>query len=388
MPPLRRALQAFRDEPLDDHEATMRWLLLCPVVQSMTVFELWDDDAFHALATRAVRLAREAGALTMLPVALVYLSGRAPVRRASSRPPRRCCRRRTRSRPRPATPASCYGRLLLGAWRGDEAEARAADRRRRCRARRARGEGRVLALAGYATAVLNNGLGRYDAAARRRAARQRGRRPGLRRLVARRAGRGAPCAPGGRSVAAAALPRLEERTRAAARTGRSACCARSQALLSEGDDADALYREAIERLGAHPDPRRARPRAPASTASGCAASGQRVDAREQLRTAHERFARFGAEAFAERARRELRRTGETVRRRTRGDARRRSTPQEAQIARLAAEGQTNPEIGAQLFISPRTVEYHLRKVFTKLGISSRRELGGALGRPGHPGRAD
>ena len=106
---------------------------------------------------------------------------------------------------------------------------------------------------------------------------------------------------------------------------------------------------------------------------------RRVDAREQLRAAHERFSRIGAEAFAERARRELLATGETARRRT-VETRDVLTPQEAQIARLARDGQTNPEIGAQLFISPRTVEYHLRKVFTKLDISSRKELRGALAR--------
>ena len=109
-------------------------------------------------------------------------------------------------------------------------------------------------------------------------------------------------------------------------------------------------------------------------------------AREQLRAAHDTFTRAGAEAFAERARRELAATGETVTRRT-AETRDVLTPQEEQIARLAAEGQTNPEIGAQLFISPRTVEYHLHKVFSKLGIGSRKELRGALG-TGHPGRAD
>ena len=102
-------------------------------------------------------------------------------------------------------------------------------------------------------------------------------------------------------------------------------------------------------------------------------------AREQLRTAHDVFSRIGAEAFAERARRELLATGETVRRLT-SETRDALTPQEAQIARLAAEGHTNPEIGAQLFISPRTVEYHLHKVFPKLGVSSRKGLRGALAR--------
>ena len=177
-------------------------------------------------------------------------------------------------------------------------------------------------------------------------------------------------------VASAALPRLEERTRAAGTDWALGVLARSQALMSEGDDADALYREAIERL------ERTRIRVELARArllygEWLRREGRRMDARDQLRTAHEMFGRFGAEAFAERARRELVATGETVRRRT-AETRDELTPQEAQIARLAADRLTNPEIGAQLFISPRTVEYHLHKVFTKLGISSRRELRAAL----------
>ncbi|HEY9516608.1 MAG TPA: LuxR C-terminal-related transcriptional regulator, partial [Gemmatimonadaceae bacterium] len=107
---------------------------------------------------------------------------------------------------------------------------------------------------------------------------------------------------------------------------------------------------------------------------------RRVDARQQLRTAHDMLGHFGAEAFAERARRELLATGETVRKRT-AESRDSLTAQEVQVARLAAEGHTNPEIGGQLFISPRTVEYHLSKVFTKLGVASRRELRGAFREP-------
>ena len=138
----------------------------------------------------------------------------------------------------------------------------------------------------------------------------------------------------------------------------------------------ALYREAIERLG------RTRLRGELARArllygEWLRRTGRRLDAREQLRAAYELLAGIGAVAFAERARRELLATGETVRRLT-SETRDSLTPQEAQIARLAAEGETNPEIGARLFISPRTVEYHLRKVFGKLGVSSRRELRTAL----------
>ena len=151
---------------------------------------------------------------------------------------------------------------------------------------------------------------------------------------------------------------------------------RSRALLSEGDAAERLYREAIERLG------RTRARAELARArllygEWLRREGRRLDAREQLRAAHDLFTAMGAEGFGERARRELLATGETARNRT-SEARDELTPQEAQIARLAARRQTNSEIGAQLFISPRTVEWHLRKVFTKLGISSRKELSAAL----------
>ena len=142
--------------------------------------------------------------------------------------------------------------------------------------------------------------------------------------------------------------------------------------MSDGEAAEALYREAIERLG--------RTRIAVHLARAHLVYGEwlrrenrRVDAREQLRIAHEMFSQWGAEAFAERARRELRATGETARVRT-DETRGLLTPQEAQIARLAQEGLSNPEIGAQLFISPRTVQYHLRKVFAKLEITSRNQL--------------
>ena len=230
-------------------------------------------------------------------------------------------------------------------------------------------------MAGYAIAVLNNGLGRYEAAID---GAKRGSDDGdwgyagasLPELVEAAARSGKP------EIAAAALSRLEARTRAAGTDWALGVLARSQALMSEGDRADALYREAIERLE--------RTRIRIELARGQLLYGEwlrresrRVDAREQLRAAHDTFSRSGAEAFAERARRELLATGETVRRLT-NETRDALTHQEAQIARLAAGGNTNSEIGAQLFISPRTVEYHLHKVFTKLGVSSRRDLSGAL----------
>ena len=269
-----------------------------------------------------------------------------------------------------------YTSLMLAAWRGEETralgliEAGVQDAT-------ARGEGRALGLAGYATAVLYNGLGDYEAAL---AGAQRACEHedlgffgwSLAELVEAGA---RSCAA---DVASMALRLLSERTRAAGSDWALGIQARSHALLSDGPAADTLYREAIDRLG--------RSRIAVHLARAHLVYGEwlrreqrRVEAREHLRAAHDMFGRFGARAFAERARRELQATGETVRKRSVGprDA---LTVQEAQVARLAAEGHTNPEIGAQLFISPRTAEYHLHKVFSKLGISSRRELRRRLAR--------
>jgi DNA-binding CsgD family transcriptional regulator len=179
-----------------------------------------------------------------------------------------------------------------------------------------------------------------------------------------------------RDIAAPALRRLQERTGAAGTDWALGIQARSRALLSDGDQADALYREAIERLASS---RLALYRARAELVYGewLRRENRRVDARDHLRTAHDQFAVMGAEAFAERARRELLATGETVRKRT-AETIDDLTAQERQIARMARDGLSNPEIGAQLFISARTVEWHLGKVFLKLGIRSRKGLAAAL----------
>jgi DNA-binding CsgD family transcriptional regulator len=268
-----------------------------------------------------------------------------------------------------------YAALGLAAWRGREQEVRDLIRATLDDVV-ARGEGIGLLLTEWASAVLTNGLGRHEEALL--AARQAAEHPhdpapvhwALSELVEAAVKSGRP------SPAADAFARLETITGAAGTDWALGIQARSRALLSDGETAERLYREAIERL--------LRTRLLGELARARLLYGEwlrradrRADAREQLRSAFEQFAGMGAEAFAERARLELLATGETVRQAT-NETRDALTPQEAHIARLAAAGHTNPEIGARLFISPRTVEYHLRKVFTKLGVSSRRELAQAL----------
>ncbi len=369
VPLLEGALRAVRGEPLDSHGETMRWLLLTPILQSVAVFELWDDDAFHSLATRALRLARDTGALALLPVALIYRSG-AHVFAGELDAASALIDEADEIAVAIGSAGFRFAGVLVGAWRGVEAGAMELIDA----GLQSGEEGRVPALAGYATAILNNGLGRYEAAlagAEHAAGSDWGYGgASLPELVEAAARCGRP------DVAAAALSRLEERARAAGTDWALGVLARSRALVSEGEEADAHYREAIERL------ERTRIRAELARArllygEWLRREGRRVDAREQLRAAHETFSLAGAEAFAERARRELTATGETVRRLT-VETRDALTPQEEQVARLAQQGRTNQEIGAELFISPRTVEYHLHKVFAKLGIGSRKELRRAL----------
>jgi DNA-binding CsgD family transcriptional regulator len=177
-------------------------------------------------------------------------------------------------------------------------------------------------------------------------------------------------------LAARALTRLLEQTQAGDTDWARGMAARGRALLAEGEAAEAFYREAIDRLGRtplYPEVARAR----LLYGEWLRRESRRLDAREQLRQAHEAFAAMGVDAFAERARHELQATGAKARRRA-DEARDELTPQEEHIARLARDGRTNPQIGAELYLSPRTVEWHLNKVFTKLGISSRKGLKDAL----------
>jgi DNA-binding CsgD family transcriptional regulator len=177
-------------------------------------------------------------------------------------------------------------------------------------------------------------------------------------------------------AAASTLERLAETVVASGSDWALGLQRRSEALLGERDMVEDLFREAIDRLTRTP----IRPelaRAHLLYGEWLRRENRRVHSREQLRIAHDMFTTMGAHAFAERTRHELMATGETVRKRS-ASAFDELTPQEAHIARLAAAGYTNAEIGGQLFISARTVEWHLRKVFTKLGVSSRRNLRSAL----------
>jgi DNA-binding CsgD family transcriptional regulator len=343
-----------------------RWLWLASRVAAF----LWDDEAWDVLSARFVGLARDAGALSVLPLALTTRSG---VHMFAGEFGIASSLLEEVVAVNEATGASLapYVGLASVTFRGREAEAAQLIEAATGEVVR-RGEGQGLTFIYWVTAVLHNGLGRYEEALA--AARQAGedahvswwRYWGLVELIEAAARSGKP------ELAADALGQLSQTTAASGTDWALGIEARSRALLSEGEAAEGLHREAIERL--------ARTRISVELARAHLVYGEwlrrerrRLDAREQLRKAHERFSEFGMEAFAERARGELEATGERARRRT-VETRDDLTPQEAQISRLAADGATNQEIAAQLFISPSTVDYHLRKAFRKLGIKSRHQL--------------
>ena len=369
LPALRQALRLIAAEEVG-RDKDLRWFWLT----SPIAFEVWDDEVCDRLTARSVTISRASGALAMLCVALAHRAGVSIHSGDFAGASALLHESDAISDATGQASVARYAWDLLAAWQGEEGRVMlvtTAD----VKNARERGEGRVIGLAEHATALLYNGLGRYQAAleAAQRACEYDD--PGLfgwnlSELVE------AATRSGARQIAREARRRLEARTIPARTDWALGMLARSNALLSDGPAADAHYIEAITRLG--------RSRMVVHLARTHLVYGEwlrrenrRVDAREQLRIAYDMLSRIGAAAFAERARRELVATGETVRKRV-AETRYELTAQEAQVARLAAEGHTNPEIATQLFISPRTAEYHLHKVYEKLGISSRRSLRAAL----------
>jgi DNA-binding CsgD family transcriptional regulator len=365
--PLGRALSAFLDEDARP-EADIGHSLACRVAP-----DLWDDDTWYELASRQARVARDTGALSLLPIAATYRAG-VHVHAGEFAAARELIEEADIITAATGNTPFMYTSLVLAAWRGDRAhtseliDASITDAT-------ARGEGRAISLADYAAAVLYNGLGEYRAALD--AAEHASQYDDLGlfawtqcELIEAAARSDEP------DLARTALDRLLPRTRAAATSWALGTEAKSRALVSVGAEAENLYQEALERL--------ARSRMTAHLARAHLVYGEwlrrerrRSDARAQLRRAHGLLEAMGASAFAIRAERELLATGERARKRS-YETRDELTPQESQIARLARDGLSNPEIGAQLFISPRTVQYHLHKVFTKLAINSRNQLHLAL----------
>jgi DNA-binding CsgD family transcriptional regulator len=365
---LKRALAAVRDEGGRDGQ-NVRW----PWIARRVAPDLFEDDTWNALATRNVQIARDTGALAVLPLALNLLS---LLRCFEGKLAAAAVLLEEADEIAEATSIApiVFGRVFLAGCRGDEKDGLALIGTSEAAAV-ARGEGVVLTFGEYARALLHNALGRHEAAlAPAQSASDRDELmlsvwslPELVEAAAR-------CDM--RELAAAAVERLAERTQAAGTELALGIEARVRALVTEGGLAEDLHREAIDRLG--------RSRFALDLARAHLLYGEwlrreqrRIDAREQLRPAYEMFASMGAKAFAERARRELLATGETARTRT-PDTRDQLTAQEAQIAQLARDGLSNPEIAARLFISRRTVQYHLHKVFAKLDISSRNQLHAAL----------
>jgi DNA-binding CsgD family transcriptional regulator len=336
---------------------------------ALVAVELWDLDAWRLIGSRQAQAARDRGALVQLRLAL-NLAGAAHLfagdvsAAAATIEEDRLIAQATGNAPIP------YTEMLLAAWRGDDTRAsELIDATSRQASEH--GLGKFVTLATYASSVLDNGLGRHGAA--REAARRAFERDEL--------GMGPFVLPELIDAAArtrdvelltAASEWLAERTAATPNDWLLGVEARAHALLASGEEAEGRYRESIERLS-RTTARLELARAHLVFGEWLRRERRRVDAREQLRTAHEMLTGMGAEAFAERAKRELLATGTTVRKRT-VETGSQLTAQEAQIARLARDGLSNPEIAIRLFISRRTVQYHLHKVFTKLGIHSREQL--------------
>ncbi|MFI9557375.1 AAA family ATPase [Nonomuraea endophytica] len=362
-----RALETFKREGLRRDNIAWCWLA-CQLAM-----DVWDDGACAAMAGGLAEVARERGMLTVLPFALNYSAAHQLFDGRFDLAQRLLQEADSITRATRNVAVADFS-ILLAAWRGDR-DRTLGMRERILTDATARGEGFAVEAAEWAAATLYLGYGEYGAAAE--AARRAYEPEGIGFTVwvlpelieaAVRAGDAA--------TAHQAFEQLAERSATSDAPWARGIEARSRALLSDGGEAEGLYREAIEHLARS---RVAVHRARAQLIYGewLRRQNRRIDARVQLKGAFHAFDAMGADAFARRAERELLATGETVQKRT-GDPGVELTPQEAQIAQLAREGHTNPEIAARVFLSHRTVEWHLRKVFTKLNIASRKELARAL----------
>jgi DNA-binding CsgD family transcriptional regulator len=368
-PALQRAARAITGIPAED---VLRWGWMTTNAYAA----VFDHEGWLASCTRQVQVVRDAGALAVLPIHLTYLA-MATLWSGDFEGTASLIAEINSVAAATGTHFPPYILLRLRALQGREGEASAAIA---SAIEQFGGQGSTALRAYWAAAVLYNGLGRYQEAA-----------SAARRATANALNHWIPtwvlpelveaAARGGEvELARDAVERLAQTTQPCGTDFALGLEARCRALVSDGKAAEELYREAIERL------RRTRLRPEVGRAhllygEWLRRENRRVDAREQLRTAHEMLGAIGMEAFAERARRELQATGEKVRKRT-AETRDELTAQERQIARFASDGLSNPEIGARLFLSSRTVEWHLRHVFVKLGIRSRRELPSALGGAG------
>jgi DNA-binding CsgD family transcriptional regulator len=372
VPTLRQALQGFLAVPVPPGDTSAALWLAC-----RTAMNLWDDEAWHQLAGRMVASARDGGALTGSPLSALVAStllGGDFAEAASLIEETNVITAQTGE----AVPM--HGPMALAAWQGRDPLTAVPARALAAAPGAAPRGGTLGSISSYTTALYNNGFGRYqEALTAASIASEQAEVLGfalwaLPELVE------AAARSGEREVAAEGLERLRATSGPSATDWALGIEARCHALvLADGNDpaAEERYTESIDRLG--------RTRIATHLARSRLLYGEwlrrekrRIDARAQLRAAREMFTRMGADGFAARAERELAATGERVRKR--GVQRALElTPQEAQIARLASEGQSNPEIAAQLFLSPRTVEYHLHKIFTKLDITARGQLPRALG---------
>ena len=364
-PVLRGAVDAFAGKDVSVDEI-VRWGWLA----SRAANFLWDYDVGLVIGTRTVRLARSSGALEALAAA-DNACGQALAFGGDFAAAALLAAEVDNLKETTGTRIAPHAAIALAGVRGVEGEASVLAGHNVGRAAAA-GQGTAVQYARWATSVLMNGLGRYEEALAAAVEASQVTPElhvagwALTELIE------AGTRTGNADIAADALERLGNQTATSNSGWGLGLYARSRALLSEGEDADRLYSEAIERLTTT----RLRPELARSHllyGEWLRREGRRIDAREQLRLALDMFIEMGMDAFGDRGRRELMATGERVSRRS-SESRDRLTPQEEQIAGLARDGLSNPEIGARLFISPRTVEWHLRRVYPKLGVSSRKEL--------------